>query len=43
VSDSWTNIQAYFVGAGATENTKVKSFTIVWWVSNDKSTKFLCK
>jgi hypothetical protein len=29
VSDSWTNIKAYFDGDGATQNTKVKSFTIV--------------
>ena len=28
VSDSWTNIKTYFAGAGATQNTKVKSFTI---------------
>jgi hypothetical protein len=28
VSDSWANIQTYFAGAGATQNTKVKSFTI---------------
>lgn len=29
VSDSWANIKAYFAGDGATQNTKVKSFTIV--------------
>jgi len=29
VTDSWANIKAYFAGDGATENTKVKSFTIV--------------
>jgi hypothetical protein len=28
VSDSWANIKTYFAGAGATQNTKVKSFTI---------------
>jgi hypothetical protein len=29
VSDSWANIKLYFAGDGATQNTKVKSFTIV--------------
>jgi hypothetical protein len=28
VSDSWANIKTYFANAGATQNTKVKSFTI---------------